>query len=113
MPVYLTEFKDPLTMVVVKGFSSRPMILLTSLKIKPTQKDIWFIIEAYLKRWSVEETIRFIKQTYDLENIRVLRYTRLKNLMALLLAAFYFTAVVLDQTQKLTIMTGHILKCAK
>ena len=54
-----------------------------------------------------------MKQTYDLENIRVLKYARLQNMMALLLAAFYFTAVVLDQTQKLTIMTGHILKCAK
>jgi hypothetical protein len=27
MPVHLTEFKNPLTMVVVKGFSSQPMIL--------------------------------------------------------------------------------------
>jgi hypothetical protein len=113
MRVYLPEFKDPLTMVVVKGFSSRPMILLTSLKVNPTQKDIWFIVEAYIKRWSVEETIRFIKQTYDLENIRVLKYARLQNMMALLLVAFYFVAVILDQTQKLTIMAGHVLKSAK
>jgi len=34
-------------------------------------------------------------------------------MMALLLAVFYFVAVVLDQTQKLTIMAGHILKSAK
>ncbi len=104
MRVYLPEFKDPLTMVVVKGFSSQPMILLTSLKVNPSQKDIWFIVEAYIKRWSVEETIRFIKQTYDLENIRVLKYARLQNIMALLLAVFYFVAVILDQSQKLTIM---------
>lgn len=113
MKVYLPEFNNPLTMVVVKGLSNQPMILLTSLKVNPTQKDIWFIVEAYIKRWSVEETIRFIKQTYDLENIRVLRYARLQNMMALLLAAFYFLAVILDQTQKLTVMAGHVLKCAK
>ena len=66
-----------------------------------------------MKRWSVEETIRFIKQTYDLENIRVLKYTRLQNMMALLLAVFFFISVVLDQSQKLSIMAGHILKNAK
>ena len=88
-------------------------MLLTTLEIGYEEKDIWFIIQAYLKRWSVEETIRFIKQTYDLENIRVLRYPRLQNMMALLLAVFYFVSVILDQTQKLTIMAGHILKSAK
>lgn len=113
MRVYLPEYKDPLTMVVVKGFGSQPMILLTALKVNPTQKDIWFIVEAYIKRWSVEETIRFIKQTYDLENIRVLKYARLKNMMAILLAVFYFVAVILDQSQKLTIMAGHVLQSAK
>ena len=60
-----------------------------------------------------QETIRFIKQTYDLENIRVLKYARLQNMMALLLAVFYFVAVILDQSQKLTVMAGHILKSAK
>jgi hypothetical protein len=112
MPVHLPEFKNPLTMVVIKGFSGQPMILLTSIRTN-SPKDLWFIISAYMKRWSIEETIRFIKQTYDLENIRVLKYARLQNMMALLLAVFYFVAIVLDQTQKLTVMAGHVLKCAK
>ena len=113
LSVQLPGLKAPLSLVVVKGFGSKPMMLLTSLRPKSGQKDIWFIIKAYLKRWSIEETIRFVKQTYDLENIRVLRYVRLKNMMALLLSVFYFVAVILDQSQKLTIMTGHILKSAK
>jgi hypothetical protein len=113
LPVQLPDFNAPLYLVVIKGFSSKPMMLLTSLPVNASQKKIWFIIEAYLKRWSIEETIRFIKQTYDLENIRVLKYTRLQNMMVLLLAVFYFVSVILDQNQKLTIMTGHILKSAK
>ena len=113
VPVKLPDMDTPLNMVVVRGFSNKPMMLLTSLKIRPGEKDLWFIIQAYMKRWSIEETIRFIKQTYDLENIRVLKYARLQNMMALLLAVFYFVAVVLDQTQKLTIMAGHILRSAK
>jgi len=113
LKVQLPEMDTPLNMVVVKGLGSQPMMLLTTLEIGASQKDVWFVVQAYLKRWSVEETIRFIKQTYDLENIRVLRYTRLQNMMALLLAVFYFAAVILDQNQKLTIMTGYILKSAK
>jgi hypothetical protein len=112
IPVHLPEFKNPLTMVVVKGFSGQPMILLTSILIN-SPKDLWFIISAYMKRWSIEETIRFIKQTYDLENIRVLKYARLQNMMALLLAVFYFVSIILDQSQKLTVMAGHVLKYAK
>jgi hypothetical protein len=112
IPVHLPEFKNPLTMVVIKGFSGQPMILLTSIRAN-SKKDVWFIISAYMKRWSIEETIRFIKQTYDLENIRVLKYVRLQNMMALLLAVFYFVAIILDQTQKLTVMAGHVLKYAK
>ena len=111
--VQLPEFNFPLTMVVVKGLGDRPMMLLASIGEKPEPKLLWFIIRAYIKRWSIEETIRFVKQTYDLENIRVLKYVRLQNMMALLLAVFYFVAVILDRAQKLTVMTGHVLKCAK
>jgi hypothetical protein len=111
--VQLPDMDAPLNMVVVRGLGSKPMMLLTTLDIRNNHEDVWFVVQAYLKRWSVEETIRFIKQTYDLENIRVLRYARLQNMMALVLAVFYFAAVVLDQNQKLVIMTGHILKSAK
>jgi hypothetical protein len=71
MPVHVPEFKKPLNMVVIKGLSGKPGILLTSLQINSKEKDLWFVISDYLKRWSIEETIRFVKQTYDLENIRV------------------------------------------
>ncbi len=113
VPIKLPDRDEALNMVVIKGFGSKPMMLLTTLPILPREKDLWFIIQAYMKRWSIEETIRFIKQTYDLENIRLLKYKRLQNMMALLLAVFYFIAVIIDQSQKLTIMAGYILKSAK
>ena len=37
----------------------------------------------------------------------------MKNMMALLLVVFYFIAAVIDTSQKLKILTGHILKQAK
>ena len=113
MPVCLLGLKNPLTMVVIKGFSDKSMMLLTSLKVSSKENDLWFIISAYLKRWSIEDTMWFIKQTYDLENIRVLKYVRAKNMMALLLAIFYFVAIILDHGQKLTVMVVPIFKYAK
>jgi len=113
VPVKLPDRETPLNMIVVKGFGYKPMMLLTTIPVTSKEKDIWFIVQAYIKRWSIEESIRFVKQTYDLENIRVLKYTRLQNMMALLLAVFFFVAVILDQSQKLMIMAGHILKSAK
>ena len=74
---------------------------------------LWWVLESYLTRWRIEETIRFIKQSYDLEDIRVLTYERLKNMMALVLAAVYFAAVYLGARSKLEIMATHILKISK
>jgi hypothetical protein len=113
LPVRLPGFNTPLSLVVIKGFGDKPMMLLTSLQVNENEKQTWFVVNAYLKRWGIEETIRFVKQTYDMENIRVLKYGRLQNMMVLLLAVFYFIAVILDQNQKLTILAGHILKSAK
>jgi len=113
VPVKLPWSGKPLTLVVVKGYGNKPLMLLTSLPVKKSKGGIKRIIQSYIKRWSIEETIRFIKQTYDLENIRVLKYRRLQNMMALLLAVFYFISVILDQSNKLTILAGHILKSAR
>ena len=102
-----------LYMVVIKGFGEKPLMLLTTEPLARSRKSLHRILRAYLKRWSIEETIRFLKQSYDLENIRVLSYTRLKNMMALLLGVFYFMAVKIDQQSKLKILAAHILKASK
>lgn len=113
MPVKLPDHDDQLYMLVVEGFGNKPMMLLTTEPLKRKRKVLYRVLGYYLKRWSIEETIRFIKQTYDMENIRVLKYSRLRNMMGLLLAVFYFIAAKLDTSQKLKIMAGHVLKQAK
>ena len=67
-----------------------PTRLLTTEEVTKSRKSIWFIVEGYISRWLVEDAIRFIKQSYKLEDIRVLSYQRLQNMMALVLAAIYF-----------------------
>jgi hypothetical protein len=59
---------------------------------------------------SSAETVRFIKQTYHLEDIRVLDHERLKNLVALVVAAAYFSAVWLCETLKLKVLSAQVAK---
>lgn len=105
--------KKTLYMLVVKGFGPKPMMLLTTNPLRRNRKLLYRVLASYIKRWGIEETIRFLKQSYDVENIRVLKYTRLRNMMAILLAVFYFMAVRLDTQTKLKIMVSHVLKQAK
>ena len=112
-PVRLPERKQQLYMVVVKGFGQEPMMLLTDVQVKKSRKSLWQIIESYITRWSIEETIRFIKQSYDLEDIRLLTYRRLQNMMALILAVSYFAMVYLGLKTKLRVLARQVLKAAR
>ncbi len=89
------------------------MMLLTTEPLRRNRKVLWRMVQAYMRRWVIEETIRFIKQSYDLEDVRVLRYRRLQNILPLVMAVSYFASVVLDTKAKLKVMTGYVLKAAK
>ena len=103
----------PLFLVVVKGLGESPLMLLTSLPMRRNRRMLWWVVSAYLTRWRVEETIRFGKQSYQVEDIRVLTYDRLRNLIVLVMAAMFFTAVVIGTKMKLSILASHVLKAAK
>lgn len=91
--VRFPEFEQPLSLVVVDGFGEQPLLLLTTLEIKRSRRSLWRVVESCLARWRVEETIRFVKQSYQLEDIRLLTYERLRNLAALVMVAAYFACV--------------------
>jgi hypothetical protein len=112
-PVALPGYEDPLYLVVVRGFGEEPLMLLTNLPLKRTRKSLWWAVESYMTRWTIEETIRFIKQSYQLEDIRLLTYIRLQNMMALVTAAAHFTMAYLSLRTKLRVLTGHVLQAAR
>jgi hypothetical protein len=105
--------KEELFLVVVRGFGAQPLMLLTNLDVKPTRKSLFFVVGAYIRRWQIEETIRFGKQTYGIEDIRLRRYARLQNMIALTVAAAYFVAVWLGQGVRLPLLSHHALAAAK
>ena len=111
--IRLPGYEKPLYLLVVTGFGTKPLMLLTPIELRKKRSLLWWVLESYLTRWRIEETIRFIKQSYQLEDVRVLTYERLRNMMALVLAAVHFAAVYLGRRPKLEIMSVHIMKAAK
>jgi hypothetical protein len=111
--VKLPGRKQQLYMVVVKGFGKKPLMILTNVEVNKTRKSMWFIVEGYLSRWLIEDAIRFIKQSYRIEDVRLLSYCRLQNMMALVLAAVYFSSVWLGDSLRLSVLSSHVIKAAK
>jgi len=110
--VRLPGSKRKLFLMVVWGFGQTPLMLLSTLPLD-SRKRASRIVESYLARWRVEETIRFMKQSYDLEDIRLLSYERLRTMAVLVMAASYFTCVHLGGRAKLRILTCHVYEAAQ
>jgi Transposase DDE domain len=109
-PIRLPGRAEQLWLVVIAGFGEAPLMLLTDLPIGARDSQtLWWIVQIYLTRWKIEETFRFIKQSYNLEDIRVMKYQRLKNLVILVTAVAYFAATFLGQQMKLRILCEKLL----
>ena len=81
-PVRLPGHEQQLWMCVFKTDEHHnPMVLLTTHKAD-TPAAVARVLGMYFARWSVEETHRFAKQEFKLENIRALTWNRLQNLVA-------------------------------
>lgn len=104
---------EELTLVVIRGFGEAPLLLLTNVAVRATRRSVWAVVSGYLTRWLVEETIRFIKQSYRLEDMRVLDYQRLQNLTVLVLATAYFCASWLGERLKLSVLVTRVTGVAK
>lgn len=115
MPVRLPDYPDrELRLVVVKWPKSEGrMMLLTTLEAVRTRESLWEVVQGYLTRWRVEDTLRYIKTSYNVEHVRVLDYQRLKNMAALIAAVAYFAAAWLGRQLKLGVLAEHIAKVSK
>lgn len=94
--------------VVVRGFGQKPLMLMTNVDKAPED-----ILDIYLTRWKCEESFRFLKQEYNLEDVRVRNYTALRNTIALIHAVFYFLSVYLHRGLRVSILLEKILEKAK
>jgi hypothetical protein len=114
VPVKLPSYEHKLYLVVVKGFGEEPMMLLTSCPVERNRKEsIWRIVEYYLARWKCDESYRYIKQCYQLEDVRVRSYISIRNIVVLVLAVSYFAAVYLGQSIRLKMLVERIFIVSK
>ena len=102
-----------LNLVVVRGFGNDPMALLTTLPVDASFASAFRVVEAYLSRWRVEETIRFVKQAYRLEDVRVMGYTSLRNMAAVVLATAYFATAWLGRRIRMEVLVEHLERLGK
>lgn len=109
-PIRLLGRPEKLWLVVIAGFGEERLMLLTNVAVSARDsQSVWWIVQIYLTRWKIEETFRFVKQSYNLEDVRVLKYQRLKNLVILVTAVAYFAAAFLGQQMKLRILCEKLL----
>lgn len=100
--------------VIIKGFGQHPMILLTNKQPDSTDpKDVYKIVEIYLTRWKCDECYRYIKQSYNLEDVRVRSYNGIRNMTAIVHAIAYFTSVYMGMNLKLKLMVQKVFILSK
>ena len=115
LPVRLPDHPGvELRLVVVKWpRCEKPMMLLTTLRAARSRRSLQQVVEGYLTRWRVEETIRFVKQAYEIEDVRLLRYDRLKAMVAIVLAVAYFAMAWLGLREKLAVLSDHVKRVSR
>lgn len=94
IPIRLCEFKKTeLNLVVVYGFGSIPMMLITNLHSND-KRLCTAVCKVYLMRWRIEEYFKFKKQSFDFENIRVQSLKSIRNLDLMLTLAIGYIAEI-------------------
>ncbi len=73
-PFRLAGRDEPLWLVVLAGFGEQPILLVTNLKLRARNSEtLWWAARIYWTRWKMEETFRFVKQSYNLEDLRAMK----------------------------------------
>jgi hypothetical protein len=100
--------------VVIKGFGEKPMILLTNLQVDiKNPNDVYAVIERYLTRWKCDECFRYIKQSYNLEDVRLLSYNGVRNMTVFVHAIAYFTSIWIGLDLKMKLIKEKIFILSK
>ena len=111
VPVRLPDIPDRLLhMVVVRGFGQKPMTPPTTLAKTTTREALWQVVEGYITRWRVEDTIRHVKQSYGPEDMRLFKYAKIKALAAIVLATIYFSMTWIGNSEKHDVIARSVAR---
>lgn len=107
------DTRKSFTLVIKRHLGEKePIRLLSSLPLD--QYGIDQLVTMYLERWGVENIFRRVKTKFCLEKIRVMKYQRFTNLVALIQFAVIVSTLLYAQIQTLTSsLIIHVLKLYK
>lgn len=84
--------EEEMHVIIVKSpLYQEPVYLLTNSGVE-TYEAAYGIYLKYLKRWGIEQIYRVMKEKFNIEDIRVMKYRRLRNVFSLMMAALYLVA---------------------
>lgn len=79
--------------VITNNLGKDPLVLLTNIRVDSADAAK-LVANAYHDRWGIEEAHRFVKQAFDLENVRALTWTGLKRMALLCMLAYGYLATL-------------------
>jgi hypothetical protein len=83
--------KEKLTLLIGKfKRSSKYIMLLTNLQEENNSTSAHYILKCYLDRHKIEDCFRYYKTEYNIEDVRLLRYRGLKNIISIFQLVLYF-----------------------
>jgi hypothetical protein len=97
-------------LVVVRGLEEEPLWLWTNIPV-PNLATAEQIVRAYLRRWSVEDAARLLKQEFRLERLRVASWKAVQRLVALVSLAYGFVCRIGRLRQRLVLQLLSLVRC--
>lgn len=94
VPVRVPALNADLYLIVVQRPARDPLVLLTSVRIK-TCRQASELVLAYMRRWGVEDAIRFWKQNTGIEDFRVRNWDSIRRLALFSMIACGLQALLL------------------
>ena len=73
-------------------------------------ENLWQVVQGYMTRWRVEDTVRHVKQSYCLEDVRLFRYEKRRNMAAIVLATAYFSMAWIGNSDKHAIIAESVAR---
>lgn len=94
-----------------KGEKQQKPIMILTTRLPNTAREIFAVVEAYLRRWAVEEGIRLVKQAFKLEDVRVMSLRSVQRIAMLAGMAYGFLGLVsLEHGRAVRRFIGRVMK---
>ena len=97
------------TLIVIVGWGAEPLMLWTNIRVQK-RKGARFIIKSFMRRWSVEDGGRVLKQEFDLEKVRVESWLAIKRTVILAGLAYGFLCLVQTMEQWVITMIINLVR---